>query len=491
MKTFYLLCIFAMVSSAALGLPKYTFTDLGTLGGENSYAYAINNNGQVIGRADNIDGQRRAVLFDPNGTMNIDLGTLPAGNGDSWAYAINNIGQIVGLDYDEYGSERAILFDATGQGNNIALGSLGGGTGGAQAISDTGVIVGWSATTPDEYFYSNWHATRFDSTGSGQNIDLDKTECYLSVARCANRAGIIAGNSEETAMIYDLVGSGNNINIGAQLTGDFTTVLAINDKGQMVGYGNTQPGYYHHAMLFTANGSVTAIDLGGIGGTRSYATSINSSGQIVGYARTALGTYHATWYDPNGSGINIDLNTVLDPNLGWELNAAYINDKGQICGYGKTPTGATHAFLLTPPIVVEIQPELITARVNYMPRVINTTAKPRWILANIQLPTGLSIADVNVASVRIAGKVKPDWTYFSKSSRTGLARFTTASLSQLANPGVYELELTGQMKDGKTIFTAKQSVTVCKPVLKKPVVKAPVVKAPPVKAPVKKVVTKK
>ncbi|OHB56219.1 MAG: hypothetical protein A2Y07_10100 [Planctomycetes bacterium GWF2_50_10] len=490
MKTFYLLCIFALASSAALGLPKYTFTDLGTLGGENSYAYAINNNGQVIGRADNIDGQRRAVLFDSTGNVaNIDLGTLPAGNGDSWAYAINNIGQIVGLDYDEYGTERAIFFDATGQGNNIALGSLGGGTGGAQAISDTGVIVGWSATTPDEYFYSNWHATRFDSTGSGLNIDLDKTDCYLSVARCVNKAGIIAGNSEETAMIYDLIGSGNNVDIGSQLTGDFTTVLAINDKGQMVGYGNTQPGYYHHAMLFTANGSVTAIDLGGIGGTRSYATSINVAGEIVGYARTASGTYHATWYDPNGSGNNIDLNTIIDPNLGWELNAAYINDKGQICGYGRTPAGATHAYLLTPPVVVEeVQPELVTARVNYMPRVINTAVKTKWIMANVQLPTGCKVSDVNTASLRIGGKIKPDWTYFSKNSRVGLARFTTASISQLAKPGVYELELTGQMKDGKTIFTAKQNVTVHKPVVKKPVV---VVKKPVAKAPAKKVAAKK
>jgi len=56
----------------------------------------------------------------------IDLGTL--GGNESGAYSINNQGQIVGYAYDSSGNFRATLFDPTGGGKNIDLGTLGGST---------------------------------------------------------------------------------------------------------------------------------------------------------------------------------------------------------------------------------------------------------------------------------------------------------------------------------------------------------------------------
>jgi hypothetical protein len=46
----------------------------------------------------------------------------------------------------------------------------------------------------------------------------------------------------------------------------------------------------------------------------------------------------------------VDLNTLIDPAAGWELNSAQaINDHGQITGYGFVlALGQQHAFLLTP-----------------------------------------------------------------------------------------------------------------------------------------------
>jgi hypothetical protein len=44
----------------------------------------------------------------------------------------------------------------------------------------------------------------------------------------------------------------------------------------------------------------------------------------------------------------VDLNTRIDPRLGWELDAAAaINDAGQIVGSGRHH-GKARAFLLTP-----------------------------------------------------------------------------------------------------------------------------------------------
>jgi len=55
-------------SSPVLGVTQYTFTDLGTLGGNGSEAFAINNSGQVVG------GSQHAFLYD--GSTMRDLGTL-------------------------------------------------------------------------------------------------------------------------------------------------------------------------------------------------------------------------------------------------------------------------------------------------------------------------------------------------------------------------------------------------------------------------------
>ena len=65
--------------------------DLGTLGGSNSNAVAINNGGQATGSADLGGGISHAFLFD--GTMH-DLGSL--GTGNSNAKGLNNIGHVVG-----------------------------------------------------------------------------------------------------------------------------------------------------------------------------------------------------------------------------------------------------------------------------------------------------------------------------------------------------------------------------------------------------------
>ncbi len=72
---------------------------------------------------------------------------------------------------------------------------------------------------------------------------------------------------------------------------------------------------------------------------------VNNYGQVVG--RVVDPTIDVAFIWDSGNGIR-DLNTLIDPSLGWHLTEANaINDNGQIVGWGEH-NGQTRAFLLTP-----------------------------------------------------------------------------------------------------------------------------------------------
>jgi probable HAF family extracellular repeat protein len=113
-----------------------TMLDVGTLGGPTSIAHAVNDRGEVVGLATTAAGEGHAFLWRAGAGMQ-DLGTLGAG-GASVALGINNQTDVVG------GSGRAFLWSA-GAGM-VDLGTLGGGTSCANDVNDSGYIVGVSQT---------------------------------------------------------------------------------------------------------------------------------------------------------------------------------------------------------------------------------------------------------------------------------------------------------------------------------------------------------
>jgi probable HAF family extracellular repeat protein len=176
--------------------------DLGTLGGSASYAYAINNNGKIVGSAYTNSSIYHATLFDSTGGgLNLDLGTI-AGyiNSNSSALSINNLNHIVGCARNSSSDcYSAVLFDSTGNGANINLGALNSyyNSSKAWSINDRGQIVGysfWGSMDP----LSGCHAVLFDSTGGGNNIDLNTliapSSWTLSQAFGINNNGWIVGD---------------------------------------------------------------------------------------------------------------------------------------------------------------------------------------------------------------------------------------------------------------------------------------------------------
>lgn len=116
-----------------------TMISLGSLGGNFGRAYDINNHGVVVGFSNNASGYTRAFIY-RNGTMT-DLGTL-SGN-QSNAVAINDNNEIVGWSEIANGYQHAFVWR---NGTMTDLGTLGGNQSQAFDINNSGQIIGWAET---------------------------------------------------------------------------------------------------------------------------------------------------------------------------------------------------------------------------------------------------------------------------------------------------------------------------------------------------------
>src|ERR1700749_52681 len=106
--------IFGLVSSAHAEF--YYAQDLGTLGGNLSEAYALNNSGQVVGFS-NISNNMyaHALLFSGTGSNNIDLDVRGGNTTVGTAQGINASGQVVGVAQPLAGGRiEAILYNPSG-----------------------------------------------------------------------------------------------------------------------------------------------------------------------------------------------------------------------------------------------------------------------------------------------------------------------------------------------------------------------------------------
>ena len=120
----------------------FAMTDLGTLGGSESYAYGINTSGQVVGYASTAGNATTHAFLYSNGTMQ-DLGAL--GGTYSQAFGINSSGQVVGNAYTTgNGVDHAFLysggtmFDLNNLVNTNSLGTL---LNTSKGINDSGQVI--------------------------------------------------------------------------------------------------------------------------------------------------------------------------------------------------------------------------------------------------------------------------------------------------------------------------------------------------------------
>ena len=145
-KIFYRLTLVISLSFSSLSAnADYTFNLLDMLGGTSSYAYGINDSGQIVGSITGANGTTSATLWSNGTTAYLDS----LGGSYNTAIGINASGQIISGNYingtsADNGAYRATIWNG---GTITELGTLGGTGSVANSINASGDVVGFSSNS--------------------------------------------------------------------------------------------------------------------------------------------------------------------------------------------------------------------------------------------------------------------------------------------------------------------------------------------------------
>ena len=214
--------LLALAAQAALA-STWQLVRLPSLGGPGTTALRLNNKGAVVGCSMTTAGMRHAFIY-LDGVMR-DLGPgIDSGDGNSCAYAVNDNGLVVGM------AEATGEVVAWQDGRLLHLGFQGRPYG----VNNAGVIVGYRMIdgVAHAFIYSNGSVMDPGSLNGGNGS-------IGTVADAINNRGQVVGGSRGRAFLYDMA-SGTMTDVSPP-DSPYCTPIAhavdINDLGQMAGLG--------------------------------------------------------------------------------------------------------------------------------------------------------------------------------------------------------------------------------------------------------------
>jgi len=200
----------------------------------------------------------------------------------------------------------------------------------AHDINDRGVVAGATSVKSEGWYPAIWRQRQVQTLPQVAGF-----ERATNIARAINRKGDLAGNVNDQG--YQLAalwidGIGKTLPSFPNGSSPTSEAVAINDRGQAVGYSTNSMARKHAALW--KNGSV--IDLGALVGqqgvhkTDSQANAINASGMIVGRSGGPRSRKQAVqWTDGTRASL-VDLGATA---FGVESEALSVNAEGVVVGY--------------------------------------------------------------------------------------------------------------------------------------------------------------
>jgi probable HAF family extracellular repeat protein len=343
----------------------YTVTDLGYFGYSGQLATGLNDSGQAVGYANVVGGYVHAFLY-TNGAW-LDLQSAFGTNySTSYAYGINDSGQISGYAYNNTANQNHPFLYANGAVLDLGLSSTNDNqVYGPVVINKTGQIAvgGMAGYNPTGGYLYQLAATY----QNGWTV-LGALASHISAAQAINDSGQMVGSSDTATYQHAvLFANGAITDLGTPPVAGFpaSVAVAINNAGLVAGYvTSTNSSSTEHAAIF-ANGVITDLHPL-VGGYESYANAVSDSGQVlftqeVLYTNSGFNYYYSTNYlYSNGSVTN--LNSLVNPASGWSgIAGSCFNHKGQILGDALGSDGNIHILILTPPSAAPTAPQLSVA----------------------------------------------------------------------------------------------------------------------------------
>jgi probable HAF family extracellular repeat protein len=333
-------------------LPTYTLTDLGTLGGRYSDAYAISDSGNVVGSANVYPLGLRGHAFTWDGEKMRDL-TNGSIYRHSVAFAVNEQGQIAATAFNRASRPYAFVWR---NGKRQYLGALSANGireslrySRAFDINGQGEVVGTAQASATR---DGALPARAFLWKEGKMRDLGTLGGPYSHALAVSETGLVVGKADlSSGPTHAFLHDGAQMrDLGVLNGGNNSLANDINGQGQVVGFSEVGGGILH---AFLYNNTEGMRDLGTLEGTEgSIAHAVNDQGTVVGSSYTGgpeEGVRRAVVWLPGKSGPRLrDLNELMPSGSGWVLECARgVNNAGQIVGQGII-NGQRRAFLLTP-----------------------------------------------------------------------------------------------------------------------------------------------
>lgn len=351
---------------------RYKLRILPTLGGSQSLAQGMNDEGVVVGGA---YGKSDAVFHAfrwEQGLMS-DLGSLQDGpysvsytnpneKGDISGYSNTQTADPNGEDFCLVGTHLICLGFLWKNGTMTALPTLGGNNGQAYQVNSRDMVAGVAEnSTPDStcgsYFELEakpvvWHNGAVaqlpipsgDVDGWGYGIN-DRGQIVGSSGTCFAPTSwpVTAAH----ALMWPNGPSGSYIDLGNLGSTNWNLPFFISNDGTVVGMSGVSGGYNFHAFLWTKKRGMQ--DLGTLpGDAQSWVSDINSANEAVGTSFSASGGARAIIWQ---HGKMTDLNLLAGRHPRFYMAEAFaINDRGWIAGGGTLvkQTNQYRAFVLYP-----------------------------------------------------------------------------------------------------------------------------------------------